>query len=161
MVGHSRRNESSSRFSRRPCLGDSGFVVAMLVVAAVGVGSVDGQLSMGYYANSCPGAESIITTAVRTASVVDPVLPAKILRLFFHDCFVQVSYLFNFSSLPEIQDFPSARRWRAALPLYWYFVLFLAHCSSPIKCEAKWSDNLLLHEDSSGKHAWKELPTYT
>lgn len=109
MVGLTRRIESSSRSSRRPCLGDSCLVVAMLVVAAVGVRSVEGQLSMGYYANSCPGAESIITTAVRTASVVDPVLPAKILRLFFHDCFVQVCYFFNFSSLPDIQDLPLAR----------------------------------------------------
>jgi peroxidase len=71
-------------------------IMLVVVVAAVGVGSVKGQLSMGFYANSCPGAESIITTAVRTASVVDPVLPAKILRLFFHDCFVQVrNYSFN------------------------------------------------------------------
>jgi hypothetical protein len=93
-VGFTRSYESSSRSSsRRPCLGDTSCLVVaimLVVVAAVGVGSVKGQLSMGFYANSCPGAESIITTAVRTASVVDPVLPAKILRLFFHDCFVQV-----------------------------------------------------------------------
>lgn len=38
------------------------------------------------------------------------------------------------------------------------FVLFLTHW--PYKCEDKWSDHLLLHEDSSGKLAWKELPRY-
>lgn len=139
MVGLTRRNESSSRSSsRRPCLGDSSYslVVAMMLVvaAAVGVGSVKGQLSMGFYANSCPGAESIITTAVRTASVVDPVLPAKILRLFFHDCFVQVP-CYSFNSLHyqiHIQDLPLAGAGVASSSSVSFmniFLLFLTHWS--------------------------------
>lgn len=64
------------------------FVTSTILLACAATAA--GQLSMNYYASTCPQAEAIVTTTIQSASVVDPVIPAKILRLFFHDCFVQV-----------------------------------------------------------------------
>ncbi|KAL3747912.1 hypothetical protein ACJRO7_016691 [Eucalyptus globulus] len=47
------------------------------------------QLSFGFYAASCPAAESIVRNTVRSASSSDPTIPGKLLRLLFHDCFVE------------------------------------------------------------------------
>lgn len=49
------------------------------------------QLQVGFYQNSCPNAESIVTSVVRQATQSDPTIPAALLRLHFHDCIVQVS----------------------------------------------------------------------
>lgn len=48
-------------------------------------------LDTHYYDKTCPKAESIILEAVRNASMHDPKVPARILRMFFHDCFIRVS----------------------------------------------------------------------
>ncbi|XP_019176609.1 PREDICTED: peroxidase 46 isoform X2 [Ipomoea nil] len=47
------------------------------------------SLSFNFYAISCPSAELIVKNTVRSASSVDPTLPGKLLRLLFHDCFVE------------------------------------------------------------------------
>lgn len=44
-------------------------------------------LSVGYYKDKCAEAETIVQEAVRAA---DAGTKAGLLRLFFHDCFVQV-----------------------------------------------------------------------
>ena len=51
------------------------------------------SVSFGFYATSCPTAEIIVKNTVREASSLDPTLPGKLLRLVFHDCFVEVSLL--------------------------------------------------------------------
>ncbi|CAK8530263.1 unnamed protein product [Lathyrus sativus] len=48
-----------------------------------------GQLQIGFYSNTCPLAESIVHDVVREAALSDPTLPAGLLRLHFHDCFVE------------------------------------------------------------------------
>lgn len=48
-----------------------------------------GQTSFGSYSSSCPRAETIVAAAVRSASAVDASVPPKLLRLLFHDCFVE------------------------------------------------------------------------
>ncbi|XP_050212686.1 peroxidase 38-like [Mercurialis annua] len=45
-------------------------------------------LSIGFYAKRCPRAENIISRLVWLASRRDPSLPAALLRLHYHDCFV-------------------------------------------------------------------------
>lgn len=47
-------------------------------------------LSMDYYMMSCPFLEPIIRNTVNQALRRDPTLAAGLLRLHFHDCFVQV-----------------------------------------------------------------------
>jgi len=43
----------------------------------------------GFYSRTCPRAESIVKSTVRNHLKSDPSLAAGLLRLHFHDCFVQ------------------------------------------------------------------------
>ncbi|XP_006658122.1 peroxidase 70-like [Oryza brachyantha] len=52
-------------------------------------GAVSGQLSPTFYSRSCPRAMSIIRAGVRAAVAQEPRMGASLLRLHFHDCFVQ------------------------------------------------------------------------
>ncbi|XP_028807098.1 peroxidase 46-like [Neltuma alba] len=61
------------------------FLVFSLFIA----GSVSGNLSYNFYAASCPSAEFIVRNTVRSFSSDDPSIPGKLLRLVFHDCFVE------------------------------------------------------------------------
>ncbi|XP_057835303.2 peroxidase 25-like [Cryptomeria japonica] len=44
---------------------------------------------VGFYSSTCPKAESIVTSTVKTHFNADQTIAAGLLRLFFHDCFVQ------------------------------------------------------------------------
>ncbi|KAF5941562.1 hypothetical protein HYC85_019204 [Camellia sinensis] len=48
-------------------------------------------LRIGAYRDSCPEAETIIFSWVERAVTEDPRMPASLLRLHFHDCFVNAS----------------------------------------------------------------------
>lgn len=55
-------------------------------------------LSMSYYTMSCPLVEPIVMNVVNQALSQDPTLAAGLLRMHFHDCFIQVCFiLFSFS----------------------------------------------------------------
>lgn len=62
-------------------------VVALSVVAQLG----SAQLRQNYYANICPNVESIVRGAVTTKFRHTFVTAPATLRLFFHDCFVEVN----------------------------------------------------------------------
>lgn len=49
-------------------------------------------LSDTYYANICPNLESLVQGAVRGVMATTNIAAAATLRLFFHDCFVQVDF---------------------------------------------------------------------
>ena len=55
-----------------------------------------GSLYPQYYDRSCPKAKEIVKSIVAKAFAREARIAASILRLHFHDCFVQV----NFTSLP-------------------------------------------------------------
>lgn len=65
----------------------SGLILLFLVGS---ICSCDGQLSVGFYVETCPDAEAIVRAAVREAALSDSTIPAVLLRLHFHDCFVEV-----------------------------------------------------------------------
>lgn len=48
------------------------------------------RLSHKFYSRSCPGVQPLVRATVEEALRRDPTLGASILRLFFHDCFVNV-----------------------------------------------------------------------
>ncbi|KAA3465427.1 peroxidase 43-like [Gossypium australe] len=64
-----------------------GFVFLLLAFFAIGV--VQGQLRVGFYSNTCPDAESIVSSVVRNAARSISNIPPVLLRLHFHDCFVE------------------------------------------------------------------------
>nr|AKN79303.1 peroxidase 10 [Betula platyphylla] len=61
---------------------------AFLVILVVILG-VEGQLGSGFYSSSCPRAEDIVRSTVEAHFNRDPTIAAGLLRLHFHDCFVQ------------------------------------------------------------------------
>lgn len=63
---------------------------AALVVVISMIGSGEGQLAENFYGNRCPNLEAIVRqTVTAKASQNIPTVPAT-LRLFFHDCFIEV-----------------------------------------------------------------------
>ena len=67
---------------------------AFLVILVV-ILPVESQLKTGFYSSSCPRAEAIVRSTVETHFNRDPTIAAGLLRLHFHDCFVQVHRLPN------------------------------------------------------------------
>ena len=70
---------------------------AMLVAAAVVsalllLQAAEAQtLTVGYYSQRCPKAETIIFTEIQKVYSTDNSIAAALLRMHFHDCFVNVS----------------------------------------------------------------------
>lgn len=77
-----------------------------LVLAALLLLAVKAHgLSLDYYDDKCPGAEAAVTAAVRQAMAKDSTVPAGLLRLHFHDCFVRVRYPFVLFSIYKLRFF--------------------------------------------------------
>ncbi|KAG2621165.1 peroxidase 24-like [Panicum virgatum] len=66
-------------------------VAATLLLLLAGGCHVHGApLKAHFYRRSCPAAEAVVRDIVLASVAADPAaLPAKLLRLFFHDCFVR------------------------------------------------------------------------
>ncbi|KAG8367392.1 hypothetical protein BUALT_Bualt16G0067200 [Buddleja alternifolia] len=64
-------------------------VVTVINVMIFSVLVVQGELKTGFYSSSCPKAESIVRSTVEAHFNKDSTLAAALLRLHFHDCFVQ------------------------------------------------------------------------
>ena len=67
--------------------------VIMLMHAIIGLPYTVMGLSMSYYMMSCPAAEQIVTNTVNNALRADPTLAAGLIRMLFHDCFIEVMFL--------------------------------------------------------------------
>ncbi|OMO72642.1 Plant peroxidase [Corchorus olitorius] len=63
--------------------------VALVVMLLLLSSACQAQLSSTFYANSCPNALSTIRTSVRSAIAKERRMAASLIRLHFHDCFVQ------------------------------------------------------------------------
>ncbi|CAN1160701.1 Peroxidase 57 [Linum perenne] len=49
----------------------------------------EASLELHFYRNSCPKAEAIVKSAMKRHFAGDPSVPAGLLRLHFHDCFIR------------------------------------------------------------------------
>ena len=70
-------------------MGEMVVFLASLLVFSLFYGA--NALSLDYYAKTCPKAEEAVTEAVKKATANDRTVPAALLRMHFHDCFVRVS----------------------------------------------------------------------
>ena len=66
------------------------FGVILVIELIVNVFRVADGLSMQYYLISCPFAEQIVRNTVTRALQADPTLAAGLVRMHFHDCFIEV-----------------------------------------------------------------------
>jgi len=71
----------------------AGFVVTTLVLLAT---ICDAQLSSKFYDSTCPNALTTIRTVTRSAVSKERRMAASLIRLHFHDCFVQVPTSLHF-----------------------------------------------------------------
>ncbi|KAE8807335.1 Cationic peroxidase 1 [Hordeum vulgare] len=61
----------------------------MLALLALFLSGADGQLSPTFYASTCPNLATIVRSAMNTAVANERRMGASLLRLHFHDCFVE------------------------------------------------------------------------
>ncbi|XP_047337100.1 peroxidase 43 [Impatiens glandulifera] len=61
----------------------------IIFVCLCGISISEGQLRAGFYADTCPDAESTVSSVVREAAQFSSKVAPALLRLHFHDCFVQ------------------------------------------------------------------------
>ncbi|TVU01288.1 hypothetical protein EJB05_53251 [Eragrostis curvula] len=64
--------------------------LAAIVLAVLG-GAAEAQLSPTFYSKSCPNLATIVRQGMNAAIQREKRLGASILRLFFHDCFVNTA----------------------------------------------------------------------
>ncbi|KAK7342138.1 hypothetical protein VNO80_25081 [Phaseolus coccineus] len=69
-------------------MGSQSYFKALIICLIALIGSTQAQLQSGFYAKSCPNAEKIILKYVAEHIPNVPSLAAALLRLHFHDCFV-------------------------------------------------------------------------
>ncbi|CAN6485041.1 unnamed protein product [Victoria cruziana] len=67
-----------------------GFMKVFVLFLVVGVSfAKESKLSVSYYDSTCPRADALVSQAVRKAAKGDQRVPARLLRMFFHDCFIR------------------------------------------------------------------------
>ena len=74
----------------------------LLLLALAGTSSA--QLSTGFYSYSCPGVYGAVKSVMQAAIAKEKRMGASILRLLFHDCFVQVRTRNHYSYLADEID---------------------------------------------------------
>lgn len=65
------------------------FLISLVLFLALSVCN-GGQLKKHFYADTCPPAEEIVRSITWERVATNSSLPAKFLRMHFHDCFVRV-----------------------------------------------------------------------
>ena len=70
----------------------STFKICFFLLFLFLIGAATSELSPDFYNKTCPDALSIIESAVNSAVKSEPRMGASLLRLHFHDCFVNASH---------------------------------------------------------------------
>ncbi|KAF7809621.1 Peroxidase 64 [Senna tora] len=61
-------------------------LISIIMLSAISIGN---SLSLNYYEKTCPDVELIVAKAVKDATSNDKTVPAALLRMHFHDCFIR------------------------------------------------------------------------
>jgi len=77
-------------------MGSQSYFKALIICLIALIGSTQAQFQLGFYAKTCPNAEKIIWKYVAEHIPNAPSLAAALLRLHFHDCFINVCTYFCF-----------------------------------------------------------------
>ncbi|KAL4301769.1 hypothetical protein GQ457_10G019520 [Hibiscus cannabinus] len=65
-------------------------VLQMMLILAMTAALVQGQgTRVGFYSQTCPSAESIVRSTVESHFQTNPAIAPGLLRMHFHDCFIQ------------------------------------------------------------------------
>ena len=85
--------------------------------------SAEGQLREDFYSKSCPNVESIVKQAVTFKLTQTLITVQATLRLFFHDCFVEVLsfpsyFIFTYIFLTCLAFVSRENRYQRSLPSY-------------------------------------------
>nr|GLL37719.1 peroxidase 15-like [Ipomoea trifida] len=63
-------------------------VLATTVLVLQLLSQTNGQLSSSFYSTTCPNVSTVVRTVIQQSLVNDPRITASLIRLHFHDCFV-------------------------------------------------------------------------
>lgn len=71
----------------------AGIATVMMLITTMHLASLVRALNVNYYENTCPHVDSIVAASVHKATMNDKTVPAALLRMHFHDCFIRVCNL--------------------------------------------------------------------
>ncbi|XP_010452613.1 PREDICTED: peroxidase 54 [Camelina sativa] len=67
---------------------DGFFIISLLIIVSLLFGTSSAQLNATFYSGTCPNASAIVRSTIQQALQSDPRIGASLIRLHFHDCFV-------------------------------------------------------------------------
>ncbi|CAL5038756.1 unnamed protein product [Urochloa decumbens] len=71
-----------------PCRSSTWLALLILCVLVASSANGEHHLSATYYDNTCPSAQHIVQTVMASKVAADQAIAPAVLRLFFHDCFI-------------------------------------------------------------------------
>lgn len=110
-------------------------VLLLIQVSAYGFSYGADGLNMNYYLMRCPFVEPVVKNIVNRALMEDPTLAAGLIRMHFHDCFIQVpslslSHYSGISSLTHGCNTIQSSSWHIIYCIYQFFSFSLFFFSS-------------------------------
>ena len=87
-----RLTRNSCEFSSK-LMASTTHIVTVLTILSLLACSLNAQLSSNFYATTCPNLQTIVRNAMTQAVNKEARIGASMLRLFFHDCFVNVRHM--------------------------------------------------------------------